>query len=347
MRRKGLSVVATIAGLVMLSAACASPAPKTASGWSMAADSASLVPDEALQGQIFRALDAAEHAGTDPTISQFQVRCATVVGRPGADQVILGGNSEYSLPEAIHGETSLVNHAIAVLGAPTVRSSLKFLAFYSAQCTGGRSCGDCRDYLMASTDYQQLLIACGQSSDHTVHMQRFADGIVPEESMSDASAASLLTPNELGGLIDAATRARSGGIALFTTPRQHLGAAALSFKGEIYSAGGADDAAFHYRQPIGGALQQAATARDYFIKAVVVTGEPGQLPRVSYRDRQYGYEFSSFNRKRGQPPIQVILAVDGDHFRVSTFEDMLPHAFSAADFMPEAVDKFLARQPTK
>jgi hypothetical protein len=142
--------------------------------------------------------------------------------------------------------------------------------------------------------------------------------------------------------VTAAEGARRGGVALFTTERQHLGAAALSASGRIYRAAGADDAAFHYRYPIGGVLQQAASESDYDIQTIVVVGVPGSTPRVSYRDRQYGYEFSSFNRKRSQPPIQLILVEGPDRFRVTTFEDALPGAFSTSDFMPDAVDRFLS-----
>ena len=121
---------------------------------------------------------------------------------------------------------------------------------------------------------------------------------------------------------------------------------------DAYRAAGADDAAFHYRYPIGAALQQAATYRDYFVQAIVVVGAPGHIPRVSYRDRQYGYEFSSFNGKRGLPPIELILveqavevASDAEppprRYRLTTFEEALPGAFSAASFMPEAVERFL------
>lgn len=332
--------------ILAASVACApepSPAPATASRWKMAESSATLVPDPMLREQMYHALDAAEHAGTDPSISKFQVRCATAVSTPTGERVILGGNSEYAqAPEAIHGETSLVNHVIDELGAQASRDSLRFLAFYGERCEGGRSCGDCRDYLVSSTKYDQLLIACGQATDHTVHVQRFADEIVPESSLREVAAADIpLKPQELSSLVEAAADARNGGIALFTTPVQHLGAAALSSRGKVYSAAGADDAAFHYRTAIGGVLPQAATARDYFIRAIAVAGEMGQLPHVSYRDRQYGYEFSSFDRKTGRELIQLILVEEARRYRLSTFEDALPYAFSTGDFMPEAVDRFL------
>ena len=48
-----------------------------------------------------------------------------------------------------------------------------------------------------------------------------------------------------------------------------MAAAALTSTGRIYRAAGADDAAFHYRFPVGGVLQQAATERDYFVRAVL------------------------------------------------------------------------------
>ena len=115
---------------------------------------------------------------------------------------------------------------------------------------------------------------------------------------------------------------------------------------------GADDAAFHYRYPIGAVLQQAAAHGDYFLEAIVVATAPGHTPRVSYRDRQYGYEASSFNRKRGHPPIRLVLVEEGvggttRRFRQTTFEEALPGAFSTASFMPEAVDRFLEQRATE
>jgi cytidine deaminase len=339
------SSIATVALSTLVGACAQAPVtPPAPPKWTLAPATATLISEPALEAQIFKALDAAEQAGTDPSISKFNVRCATVVGSGESERVILGGNSEYQLPEAIHGETSLVNHVITQIGPEAALEQVRFLAFYSERCGGGGSCGDCRDYLLKTTRYRELIIACGQSSDHTVHLQHFGDGIVAEESFRGSTAAEVgINRAELQRLVEAAEGARRGGVALFTTERQHLGAAALSLSGRIYRASGADDAAFHYRYPIGGVLQQAATESDYFLKTILVVGPPGEMPRVSYRDRQYGYEFSSFNRKQGKPPIQLVLVDGPDRYRVTTFEDALPGAFSASDFMPEAVDRFLAR----
>ena len=139
----------------------------------------------------------------------------------------------------------------------------------------------------------------------------------------------------------AALEARLGGVRLFTADAEHLGVAALTTTGRIYRAAGADDAAFHYRFPVGAALQQAATYRDYFVQAVVVAGPAGRLPRLRYRDRQYGYEGSSFYRKRGLAPIRLILVQDAPgadpksrRYRMTTFEEALPGAFSAPTSCP-------------
>jgi cytidine deaminase len=313
------------------------------------------VTDPALEARISQALDAAASVGTDPSISKFVVRAATVIEYAGIERAIVGGNSEYAgYPEAIHGETSLMNHVINVVGPESARRDVEFIAFYNeGRCSDGGSCGDCRDYLMTTTAWRHLLIACGQAADHTVHIHRFAEEVVPEEDFPEVARAAIGLPKaQLDELVRAALEARAGGVSLFTSEREQLGVAALTTKGEIYRAAGADDAAFHYRYPIGAALQQAATYRDYFVQAIVVVGAPGHIPRVSYRDRQYGYEFSSFNGKRGLPPIELILveqavevASDAEppprRYRMTTFEEALPGAFSAASFMPEAVERFL------
>jgi cytidine deaminase len=316
-------------------------ARKPENKWTLTEDSEALVTDVKLREQIFRALDAAENAGTNPEISHYKVRAATVIEKDGAEPVVLGGNTEYQIPEAIHGETSLLNHVTALYGADTTRQAVRFVAYYSQKCSGTGSCGDCRDYQIASTDYEHLLVACGQASDHTVRVRRFMDQVVCERDFPEVAASKIpLSESELMRLVKSAGEARLGGVTLFTDER-HTGAAGLSFSGKIYRAAGADDGAFHYRYPIGGLLQQAATERDYYMRAIVVAGEPGKWPVVNYRDRQYGFEVSSFNQLAGKPPIVVILGDGKGKYRMTTFEGALPLPFSTAAFMPDAVTQFL------
>lgn len=318
--------------------------------WSLAESAEELVTDPALRDRMFEALNAAAEAGTDPSISKFHVRAGTAFEHRGQHLAIVGGNSEYAgYPEAIHGETSLLNNVISAVGPEVTREGVDFLAFYGdRKCGGGGSCGDCRDYIMTTTTWQDLLMVCGQATDHTVHVHRFARWVVPETDFPVVSAAGTgLLPAQLAALVGAALEARAGGVALFTSAGEHMGAAALTTKGNTYRAAGADDAAFHYRYAIGGVLQQAATYRDYHVQAVAVVAAPGQTARISYRDRQYGYEFSSFNAKRELPPIKLIVIEESAseprelRYRMTTFEEALPGAFSAASFMPEAVDRFL------
>jgi cytidine deaminase len=326
---------------------CLAVADQPRTAWTVTPPARELLADPDLQARVFKALDAARSAGTDPRISKFHVRAATVIPNKDGEKTILGGNSEYRLPEAIHGETSLMNHVITAVGPEEARRAVDFIAFYGQSCGGGGSCGDCRDYLLATTRWQDLLIVCGKAGDRTVHVDRFAKGIVPENSFKEVSAQDTGVPGpRLNELVQAAREARAGGVRLFTAAEEHLGVAAVTTSGKLYRAAGADDAAFHYRYPVGAVLQQAASYRDYFVQTVVVASQPGRTPRLSYRDRQYGYEFSSFNRKRGLPPIRLILVEEDQvggalRYRTTTFEDALPGAFSTADFMPEAVDRFL------
>jgi hypothetical protein len=323
--------------------ACAPVQKRSTPPWHLAAEARALVQDPALEAHIFRALDAAAKTGTDPGISKYNVRAATVVTHKDHDHVVVGGNTEYVVPEAIHGETSLLNHATNLYGAEATRRSVRFIAFYTTGvCGKGGSCGDCRDYQIAKTDYRKLLTVCGQASDGKVTVRRFAETLVAVERWPLTPAVDIALPAaDLQRLVDAATGARKGGIDLFTSADRHLAAAALSIDGKVYRAAGADDAAFHYRYPIGGVLQQAATEGDYFLRAVLVLGKPGSWPAISYRDRQYGFEYSSFNRKQGKKPI-VLIAGDGrGNFRVTTFEAALPEAFSTSSFMPGRVDRFL------
>ena len=334
------TIFALLAAAVVLAGVWKLPADAPAK-WTFTKESEPLVTDAKLRDEIFDALAAAEKAGTDPGISHFNVRVATAFEKDGKERVVVGGNSEYEIPEGIHGETSVLNHVIALYGPETTRRNVRFLAFYANQC-GASSCGDCRDYQLATTDYEHLLFICGQASDHTIKVTRFPDQIVCERNFPEVEAAKIpLAPEELRQLVQSAEEARKGGVTLFTKGR-HTGAAALSFASKIYRSAGADDAAFHYRYPIGGVLQQAMTERDYFLRAIVVSGENGEWPVVNYRDRQYGYEASSFNHAAGKAPIVLILSNGRGQFRMTTFEAALPNAFSTADFMPEALKSFLA-----
>lgn len=337
-RSRGKVLVGSVCVLLAVAWTLRADAPPS---WTLTRGSEQRVSDTKLRQQIFRALDAAQKAGTDPHISKFRVRAATVFDRDGQERVVLGGNTEYDVPEAIHGETSLLNHVTAVYGAEATRHDVKFVAFYGQHCGGSGSCGDCRDYQLATTDSQHLLVACGQSSDHMVRVTRFADQIVCERNFPEVDGGKIpLAASELDRLVKSAQEARLGGVTLFSSDR-HTGAAGLSFAGKTYRAAGGDDAAFHYRYPIGGLLQQAATERDYFLRAIVVSGEQGQWPVINYRDRQYGYEASSFNHQTGKPPIVLVLSNGRGQYRMTTFEAALPNAFSTAAFMPEAVKKFL------
>jgi len=319
--------------------------PANSSKWTLTKESEAVVPDAEIRNQIFKALDAAEKVHTDPFISHFQVRAATALKVNGKEEVVLGGNSEYGRPQGIHGETSLLNHVTVQFGPEVTRHAVRFVAFYGQTCGATGSCGDCRDYQIATTDYEHLLVACGQASDHTVRVHRFMDQVVCERDFPVVDAAKIpLSAGELATLVKLAEEARTAGITLFT-PGHNTAAAGLSWSGKDYRAAGADDAAFHYRYPIGGLLQQAATESDYLMRAIVVAGEPGQWPAVSYRDRQYGYEVSTFNHAEGKPPITLILTDGQGKYKVTTFESALPYAFSTAAFMPDALSAFLKSHP--
>jgi len=329
--------------VALLFAASCRQAPPPTLRWTLAPDSAVKTDDAVLLARIGRALDAAEHAGTDPSISKFQVRTATVVAAGGEEHVVVGGNTEYGLPEAVHGEVSVTNHVIARLGAAASRD-MRFIAFYSQSCGDSRGCGDCRDYLRAATEYASLLFVCGRASDHTIHIRRFSDGLVDEAAFPDVTPDTTGLPRaDLEKLLEAATTARTGGVTLFTDPDAQVAAAAITSTARIYRAAGADDAAFHYRFPVGGVLQQAATERDYFVRAVLVAGSGGRWPQVTYRDRQYGFETSTFATSRGLPPTLLILSNGQGGLKATTFEAALPHPFSVARFNPEAIERFLTR----
>src|SRR5258708_9163742 len=112
--RKVAIMIRTIASgslfLIAIFAALAASRPPSDASWRLTSESEALVPDAALRAQIFRALDAAEGAGTDPSISHFKVRAGAFRGVEGTENLVLGGNTEYEVPEPLHHQSPLLNH---------------------------------------------------------------------------------------------------------------------------------------------------------------------------------------------------------------------------------------------
>jgi hypothetical protein len=72
---------AVLAGLAvgLGNARCARPAAEAPARWTVSKPAEELVADPSLRARIFKALDAARSAGTDPSLSRFHVRAATVI----------------------------------------------------------------------------------------------------------------------------------------------------------------------------------------------------------------------------------------------------------------------------
>lgn len=308
--------------------------------WSLGVESKHLITSQSLLNDIKRSLDETKNSGTNPTISGYNVHSSTLLHTDKGDRVFVSGNTEYETPEAMHSESSLLAQITSVLGRNATQD-IKFIAFVSENCSKCSGCGDCRDYIKSQTDYKNLLMVCGQESDRTIHVKKFIDGIVEEESFSDLDTTNMpISKDELSSLYASALEAKKGGIKFFSK-QNHSSAAAISYSGKTYKSSGTDDAAFHYRPPISGLLQQSATERDYLIKSILVVGEKGQWPKVSYRDRQYGYEFNLFNRKVGKEPISLIISDGNGNFKISDFEKSLPLAFSLEWLIPEELELFI------
>ena len=113
-----------------------------------------------------------------------------------------------------------MNHVTVMYGADVTRHAVRFVAFYGQTCGGTGSCGDCRDYQIATTDYEHLLVACGQASDHTVRVRRFMDQLVCERDFPVVDGAKIpLSPRDLAKLVEVGRRgARRGSDAVYSRP---------------------------------------------------------------------------------------------------------------------------------
>ena len=233
---------------------------------------------------------------------------------------------QYDVPEALHAESALISQVISRFGAQVTKEKLRFIAFYAEQSRGGPGCGDCRDFEIANTDYQNLMIVCGNGKDLSMRVKSFMEGFVSEERFAVIRKEDIpLTSEELENLMERATTPLKDREFYFSKP---ISAAALTSSGRIYRAVGCEDAAFHYRYPIGGVLQQLETEQDNHLRVILVAGEKGKWPKVTYRDRQYGFEGSSKCQKKGMNPPSLLITDQEGNFRMTTFEEALPFGFS-------------------
>lgn len=173
----------------------------------------------------------------------------------------------------------------------------------------------------------------------------YSDGLIDETEFPDATLEQVGLPAaDFDRLIDAARTAREGGITLFTGPDRHTGAAALTWSGRIYRAAGADDAAFHYRFPVGGVLSRPRP------NATIWSGpSPSSGPRAPGRTWRIatGSTVSSSAASRpcaGGRRRSCCCRMVVERVKATTFDLALPKPFSVARFNPDALERFLDRQ---
>ena len=273
--------------------------------------------------QIQQALEAASTAGTNPCLSSYHVRTATIIEHNGEEHLFTAGNTEYLHPEAIHSEVALVSQVIAKFGKEVAREKIRFIAFYGNPEGSLSPCGDCRDYLIANTNVDRLLEAVGEGQN--IIVRKFKDCLVDETTFAACHTEELpVTRTQLKRMLEAAMEAKENTPSVFTPLNRQSAAAAISETGAIYRAAGVEDGAFHYRTAIGSVLQQAVTENDHAIKAILVVGKKGVWPSVSYRERQYGYEFSGLSP---ETPLYLILTDRQGNYRCTTFDAALPNGF--------------------
>lgn len=202
---------ASVLALLLLGSACESVTTR----WKMEEP----LSDPGLEIEIFRALDAASKAGTHPPLSKFKVRTATIVD----GRAIVGGNTEYLLPEAIHGESALVNHVINLFGPEETREKVRFIAYYAERC--GDSCPDVVLLQPRRDDYGSevprasdalLVIEVADTTlrfDRTIKKPRCAAAGVPELWIVDLEGSRVwVHRNPLEGDYGEVFEARSGDV---------------------------------------------------------------------------------------------------------------------------------------
>lgn len=322
---------------------------------------------------------AASSKVPDPKFSQYFVNCACLVidkksSTLALHELVRGGNIEYGLCQALHGEESLVAalKSRIEMSADDLKNYIVMIAFSSKYEDGGAPtcCGNCRDIMRDALPLNTMIFG-GHPNGGKVIVARLWNLMGDEYHKSQIVY-------EKGGYLDPETRELLGTIDV----AEATIADCLEFENNIYFPGkpnpgrrycavisspghicfGTHDVMcdYHPIYAIRDAVRQIRRRRPRgtgFFNYVLVASEH-YFPDVMYKDRQHllelNFQQECISGQLADPPVFLAnYELVGGAVKIQTIHQTsvkkwLPFAFSPANFGEEfvksATEKFKTRQ---
>lgn len=290
-------------------------------------------------------LDAANRSKQTPLQSGFNVRTAALTK---SGKTVLGGNMEYGLTSAIHGEESVIANW---LQACSIDDKIVAIAFASDEDVKEdsqwvTSCGNCRDLVKQYCDPNGIFIEGKPDglfrhyhfsklyfdSFHPLELEKL-DNAVPQEALDSALRAMRLSYDIYTG--------KTYGASIITPSY-------------MFSAGIEGDVAYHPTLPLRNVitcLKYGTYNRKELNAEKVIVAGPKALD-VPYKDRQYLFEFVELLRAAGlrKEPVEVYIietneADEPKRAWKTDSDEWLPFPFSPSVLgMEEKMKEYINRE---
>jgi len=282
----------------------------------------------------------------NPIFSNYHVKASV-----GIDPNFLrGGNIEYGLCQALHGEESSVAALRSQFGRTDVGEIV--LGLIAGQPGNiATPCGNCRDILLDAFS-GKLEIVSGAADGGVAVVVNMSEYLFSESELHEINVGEL--SKDIRGRV---RKAIISGTRLVNDayspknvhPERRYHALIATQRHDFV---GARDimCEYHPIYAIRDAIRQARRANDPYVRAVVIVGEDcGKIPHIMYKDRQHLLEFNLqaelLIREEQDPPIYVVTyGRNGELVNAwkTSVKECLPLPFSPSNFGPEFLE-YLAK----
>jgi len=310
-----------------------------------------------LKRRFARTLELSQTSLPQPSQSGFYVFTAAAVGPgpwlSGSDEgIVPGGNIEYGLSNAAHGEESAVFGILNRYGLVPIQ----VVGFYYNpepvnEKTFADPCGGCRDRLMPYCNPNMYFVQAGPPGKHAdmVSVTQFRDYLFDTPRLVNPSS---LNPTGHAQAIHGLKVGVSGYLPETLKPYQY-GAAIVAEDGTVWQGSHWVNAGYDAFPSFSAALQTWRNASPQAnVSKIVIAGAGSNIPLPLYADRQDALEFAealsfyrhgNINSPLPVELIQVNRAGEIISAALSNTSELLPHPFSAGEFgMTSAMQEYMA-----
>lgn len=313
---------------------------------------AEIILSPSLKRRLVRTLEVAQTSTPVPFQSGFYVFTGVAVQpgpwmQSGDEGIVTGGNIEYALSDAAHGEETGVYRAIGKYGVVPIQA----VGFYTHnqrvdEKTFADPCGGCRDRLRPYCSPEMYFVQGGIND--MISVTQFRDYLFDTPTLVDHTN---LDPS---GRAEA-VRGLKNGVSVYlpdALKQQMYGAAIVTDDGKVWSGSHWVNAGYDAVPAFNAALQAWRNMSPQSnIAKIVIAGE-GSIPLPLYADRQDMLELGEalnlyLGRDIKKPlPVELLQVSDSGVVvaaALSNTVEMLPHPFSAGSFgMMDALREYMS-----